>query len=60
MAASKKFKAWALSHTIHHPKTRLPYRISIAAHEDIVDFIHGLSIGLLLGFVIGFSVLRML
>lgn len=54
MAGSNKFKDWASAHTV-----RLPFKWSIKVpHRDLVDFIHGTLVGLMLGFVIGLFVLR--
>lgn len=53
-----KFKDWASSHTLHNPRTKLPFRLSVKVHEEIADFIHGSLIGLLLGLVVGLVVLR--
>jgi hypothetical protein len=62
MATRKKtsFKSWATSHSLHNPKTKLPWRWSIRVHEDMADFTHGMAIGLLLGFIIGLITLKIL
>ncbi|MEM2873928.1 MAG: hypothetical protein QW063_00510 [Candidatus Nanoarchaeia archaeon] len=54
----EKFKALARSHSLHDPRTKLPFCFSIKAREEIVDFIHGSLIGTLLGFLIGFFILK--
>jgi len=54
----QNFKAWASSHSLHHPKTKLPFRLAVTVHEEIADFIHGSLIGLLIGFTIGLVVLK--
>ena len=51
--AKSKIKKWASSHSLHNPKTKLPFRLSVKMHEDVVDFVHGMFIGLLIGLVTG-------
>lgn len=48
-----KFKDWATSHSLHHPDTKLPFRLSVKMNEEMVDFIHGSLIGIFIGFIIG-------
>ncbi len=56
----KTFNTWSKSHSLHHPKTKLPLRMSVKVHEDMADFIHGTIIGLLIGFVVGMFILKTL
>ncbi len=48
-----RFKNWAFIEYKPKPK-------GIVMHEDMVDFIHGSLIGMLLGFMIGLFLLRTL
>lgn len=49
----QKFKQWGKSHSLHQPTTKLPLRLTIEVDEDVVDFMHGCLIGLLIGFMLG-------
>jgi len=55
-----KFKVWAKSHSLHDPHKKLPLRWSVKANEELVDFIHGSIIGLLIGFIVGLAILQVI
>lgn len=57
-SAWRMFKSWATSHSMH--QRGLPFRLSVRANEELVDFIHGNIIGLLLGFLVGLLTLKVL
>jgi hypothetical protein len=57
-AKPKTFADWAYSHSMHNPKTKLPFRLSIKLNEDAVDFIHGSILGMLIGFVFWLFILK--
>jgi hypothetical protein len=55
----RRFKLWGAKEITYLHRIPGP-RLTIQAHEDLVDFLHGLAIGLMLGFMAGFAILRML
>jgi uncharacterized membrane protein len=57
-AKPKKFADWAYSHSMHNSKTKLPFSLSIKMNEDVVDFIHGSIIGMLIGLVFWLFILK--